>query len=627
MSRAVTLRFRQKTNQKDTHSIGRIKTPTLKLVYDRDEAIRKFVSQEFFELGATIRAANNETVDMVFRPKEEDRILDRAVAEKLQAVATGAKGPILVVTQPKKEEPPKLFELTELQKRCNALFGWSAKHTLDLAQTLYQDRKAITYPRSDCAYLPEEQVKDIPAILAIAASVLNLPNLIGMDPVIRKSVFNSAKVVEHNAIIPTKERPQYESFSAEELKLFILILKRYVAALMPAREYDETEMSFQAAEILFKTKGQVTKSPGWRSLYMQDEDDIQDKVLPPIPDQMQGVAESVDIFSRKTTPPKPYTEATLLEDMASIAKFVTNPEHKKRLKETSGIGTVATRAAIIEELKQGRCQYLVLQGKYLHATPKGSALIEWLDAHLPRIADPAETALWEDGFREIEKGDVTPDQFVSDIAQTIRQHLSTLVRVIPDEALTPTAVQCPSGKGVLMEGEFGYRSPGYPNVRLPKVVSDVAVGAEEWAKVLAGEKVNREGFSSKDKKKRFGAALVFNRDKQKIEFDFGDQDKAPPRALELLCPKTKQPVLESEKFFTFPGWPSVRCWKTIARRTMKPEDFALALQAGRTEMLTGFKSKEGNPFSAYLVFNGTEKPFSFAFDEKHGVKSKTKKGK
>jgi DNA topoisomerase III len=313
--------------------------------------------------------------------------------------------------------------------------------------------------------------------------------------------------------------------------------------------------------------------------------------------------------------------------MASIAKFVINPEHKKLLKETSGIGTVATRAAIIEELKEGRCQYLVLQGKHLHATPKGIALIAWLDAHLPRITDPAETALWEDGFREIEKGEVTPDQFVRGIAQTIRQHLSTLVRVIPDEALKPTAVQCPSGKGVLMEGEFGYHSPGYPNVRLPKVVSDVAVGAEEWAKVLAGAKVNREGFSSKDKKKRFGAALVFNRDKQKIEFDFGDQDKAPPRALELLCQKTKQPVLESEKFFTFPGWPSVRCWKTIARRTMKPEDFALALQAGRTEMLTGFKSKEGNPFSAYLVFNETEKAFSFAFDEKHGVKSKTKKGK
>jgi DNA topoisomerase III len=136
MSRAVTLRFRQRSSSQESHSIGRVKTPTLKLVYDRDKAIQNFVSQEFFELGATILAANNETVDMVFRPKEEDRILDRAVAEKLQATATGSKGPILVVTQPKKEEPPKLFELTELQKRCNTLYGCSAKRTLDLAQTL-----------------------------------------------------------------------------------------------------------------------------------------------------------------------------------------------------------------------------------------------------------------------------------------------------------------------------------------------------------------------------------------------------------------------------------------------------------------------------------------------------------
>jgi len=394
---------------------------------------------------------------------------------------------------------------------------------------------------------------------------------------------------------------------------------------MPAREYDETEMSFQATEVLFKTKGQVTKSPGWRSLYLQGEDDIQDKVLPPIPDQMPGVAESVDVFSRKTTPPKPYTEATLLEDMASIAKFVTNPEHKKLLKETSRIGTVATRAAIIEELKEGRCQYLVLQGKYLHATPKGSALIAWLDGHLPRITDPAETALWEDGFREIEKGEVTPDQFVSGIAQTLRQHLSTLVRVIPDEALVATTVQCPSGKGFLMEGGSGYTSPGYPNVRLPKVFCGANISASEWARVLAGEKVAREDFYSKDKKKRFQAALVFNRDKQQIELDFGGQNKTPPQPLDLLCPKTKQPVLESEKYFTYPGWPEVRCWKVIARRAMQPEDFGPALQTGRTELLEGFKSKEGNPFSAYLVFDGKKNKFSFGFNERQEAKRVTLK--
>src|SRR5260370_28555075 len=127
MSRAVTLRFRQKTNSGDTHSIRRVKTPALKPVYHRDEAIRKFVSQEFFELGATIRAENDQTVEMVFRPKEEQRILDKAVAEKLKAAATGARGPIQVNTEPKKEEPPKLFDLTELQKRCNTLFACTAR--------------------------------------------------------------------------------------------------------------------------------------------------------------------------------------------------------------------------------------------------------------------------------------------------------------------------------------------------------------------------------------------------------------------------------------------------------------------------------------------------------------------
>ena len=621
MSRAVTLRFRQKTNSGDTHSIGRVKTPTLKLVYDRDEAIRKFVSQEFFELGATIRAENDQTVEMMFRPKEEERIFDRATAENLKAGAIGAKGPIQVKTEPKKEEPPKLFELTELQKRCNTLFGWSAKQTLDLAQTLYQDRKAITYPRSDCAYLPDEQQKDIPAILSIAAAVLGDPKLAQLKPVIRKSVFDSSRVEEHNAIIPTTARPQFESFSANESRLYQLIVKRYVAALMPAREYDETAMSFLAGEILFQTKGQVTKSLGWRALYLQNDEEIQDKLLPAIPDQMPGVAESIDVFSRKTTAPKPYTEATLLEDMKSVAKFVINPEHKKRLKETSGIGTVATRAAIIEELKAERCQYLLLEGKYLHCTAKGLHLIAWLDHHLPRLTDPVETALWEDAFREIEKGAVKGQQFVAGISQTIGQHLKTLVHAIPDEVMKPTSAQCPSGKGPLLEGEFRYQSPGHPNVRLPKVVCDLAISAEQYAQILAGQKIVLEGFYSKEKKRSFTAGLVFDSEQQKIVFDFGADDAAPPQALEILCPKTNQPVLATEKWFTFPGWPDIRCWKVISQRTMNPGDFIPALQNGRTELLTGFKSKQGKAFDAYLAFDAKAKKFSFEFADKPAVQN------
>jgi DNA topoisomerase III len=621
MSRAVTLRFRQRTDSRDTHSIGRVKTPTLKLVYDRDEAIRNFVSREFFELGAKIRAENDQTVEMMFRPKEEERIFDRLVAENLAAAATGMRGPIQVKTEPKKEEPPKLFELTELQKRCNVMFGWSAKQTLDLAQALYQDRHAITYPRSDCAYLPDEQKKDIPAILAIAAAVLGEAKLAQLKPVIRRSVFDSSKVEEHNAIIPTTARPQFESFSKQEASLYNLIVKRYVAALMPAREFDETEMSFQAGDVLFKTKGQVTRSLGWRALYLQSDDEIQDKVLPAIADQTPGVAESVEVPARKTTPPKPYTEATLLEDMKSVAKFVANPEHKKRLKETSGIGTVATRAAIIEELKHPRCKYLILEGKYLHCTEKGSHLIAGLDSHLPRLTDPVETALWEDGLREIEKGGVKPEQFVAGISQTVRQNLKTLLTAIPDEMMKPTAVQCPSGKGVFLEGESRYQSPGFPGVRLSKVICSLAISAQQYAEILGGAKLVCEGFFSKQRKRHFSASLFFNKETQRIEFEFPKVDSAPPQPLEICCPKTNKPVLATERWFTFPGWPEVRCWRTIANRTMKPEDFIPALQTGSSKLLTGFRSKQGKTFDSYLVFNAAAKRFSFAFEEKSAVQN------
>jgi hypothetical protein len=156
----------------------------------------------------------------------------------------------------------------------------------------------------------------------------------------------------------------------------------------------------------------------------------------------------------------------------------------------------------------------------------------------------------------------------------------------------------------------------YPNVRLPKVVCDLAISAEQYAKILAGEKIVREGFYSKEKKRHFSAALVFNQEKQKIDFDFAAADRIPPQTLEIRCPKTDQPVLATEKWFTFPGWPDVRCWKLIAKRTMKPEDFIQAFQNGRAELITGFQSKEGKAFDARLVYDAKAKNFSFAFEEK-----------
>lgn len=614
LSRAVTLRFGQKTGSREVHSIGRVKTPTLTLVYRRDESIRAFVAREYFELGATVRAETGLTVELVYRPKDEDRLFERAKADALRAAAQGARGSIRVETQPKKEEPPKLFDLTELQKCGNARFGWSAKRTLELAQALYQERKAITYPRSDCPYLPESQIKDTPAILAIAAAALGDPALALLQPVIRKSVFNDAKMAdqEHNAIIPTAARQAFEAFSPEEAKLYRLILRRYVAALMPAREYDETVIGFEAAGITFKTKGQVTRVAGWRALYADGDEragDPKEDALPPIADGMSGVAESVVVLACKTTPPAAYTEATLLEDMKSVAKFVTNPAHKQRLKETSGIGTVATRAAILEELKSGG--YLLLAGKHLRCAPKGRELIAWLDAHLPRLTDPGETALWEDAFLQIEKGEVSVEQFVAGIAQVIRQHLGTLERAIPEEALKPTAVPCPSGKGVLLEGEARYQSPGYPALRLPKVVCGVAVGPEDWAKTLAGEKLVRDGFVSKEKK-RFRAALAFNRDQVKIEFDF-EAAAVPPQTVKSVCPRSGQPVLDAGRWFSFPGWPEVRCWKVIAGRAMRPEEFIPALEHGRTGPLSGFKGKGDKPFAACVVLDRKTGRFGFDF--------------
>ena len=445
MTRAVTLRCR-KPQEKGVISIGRVQTPTLALVVRRDREIENFKPRDYFEIVADVLAGNGARVALRFAPRDEERIFERATADAIAAKAKGVTGPISVTKERKKQAPPKLFALSDFQMKANALFSWPATKALKIAQSLYETHKATTYPRTDCSFLPEEQTGDVPAIVA---NLLSLSELAGTKipspPLIRKSVFNTSKVTAHHAIIPTTLRPNLASMSEDERLGFLLIAKSFLAALMPDYEFEQTRISMEAG-VTFSTTGNVPLVMGWRALYAKDNAE-KSTDLPSIPDKTTGTVETATVEGKKTEPPSRYTEGTLLADMKAIGKFVTDPAKKARLKETSGIGTEATRANIIATLLTR--EFLCTQKKQILSMPKGRNLVGLLETHLPQLADPGETAVWEEGLESIVANTLSFDKFVSAISDRVSKYIIKLggaVQAPPNSSAGPErAAAAPSG--------------------------------------------------------------------------------------------------------------------------------------------------------------------------------------
>ena len=516
MSRAMTVRC---SNGKGGVSIGRVQTPTLALVVRRDRDIANFVPRDYFEIVATVdtrdTSAKDCTVVLKHAPDGEKRMFEKAVADEIAKRVIGYEGDLKVEKEVKKQAPPKLFSLAGLQMRCSALYGWSADDTLKIAQSLYESHKVTTYPRSDCEFLPEEQEGDISTILENLSSANIFAGKIE-KPIIRKTVFNTGKITAHHAIIPTKVKPNLAKLSEDERKAYVLIAKSYVAALLPDYEYEQTRIVLEADKTDFKATGNVPLKLGWKVIYAQAESKDKDALLPSIADGTPGKITKATVEAKQTKPPDAYTEGTLIADMKAVGKFVTDPEKKKILKETSGIGTEATRASIIKRLRSA--EFLKASGKKIVSTEKGKTLIALLEKHLPSLADPGETAVWEDGFESIVEGKATTDKFLKDIEGVITGYLGVLGKATPAPApqsekpkmeMIETNVLCPkSGKPVLDAGNrwvFGVE--GW----FSKVVSRRNMSAEDYARILtAKEPVTFNGFISTKTGNTFSAKLFYN---------------------------------------------------------------------------------------------------------------------
>jgi DNA topoisomerase-3 len=422
-TRAVT------ANSGTFYSVGRVQTPTLALVVRRDLQIESFRPKNYFEVSVRIAHANG-SFSALWKPAstdgpgfdEEGRIKDRSLAA---LVANKGNGPGKISRYEKKEkreEPPLPYSLSALQKAASGRYGFSAAEVLEICQSLYE-KKVQSYPRSDCRYLPLEQFDAAPGIL----SSLPIPSAVrkDIDPKRRHSAWNTGKVTAHHAIVPTGEKA---SLTEKERKIHDMVQMSYAALFLPDRRYFSIGLSAEIGGEAWVATGRKEIEQGWKALFGNVDESDEGEEGASLPEARVGdpvAGANGEVLSKETKPPSRFTDGTLIEAMSNIHRFVEDPEAKKTLKETSGIGTEATRAGIIEILV-GR-DYVSRKGKQIVSTPRGRSLVGFLEMTLPDLTNPVTTARWEDRLGDVASGSLREPEFVGAISDLVRSGVSTLL--------------------------------------------------------------------------------------------------------------------------------------------------------------------------------------------------------
>ncbi|MCL2854148.1 MAG: DNA topoisomerase III [Defluviitaleaceae bacterium] len=396
-------------------SIGRVQTPTLAMIVTRQAEIDNFIPKDYWEIHADFAVQHGQYLGKWFNDDIKDGWLDsKGKAAEIAAKVKGKTGHIKsVAAHTKHLSPPLLHDLPDLQREANRRYNFSAAKTLSIAQDLYEKRKLITYPRTDSRHLPPD-IKLPPIITALVGSaeygdyagyIQSLPKL-----PITKRIVDAAKVTDHHAIIPTHKRAG--TLTSDEAKLYDLIVRRFLAAFYPAHVQDVTEVVTEVAGETFASKGAVVLELGWKQLYGNEKAD--EPTLPPITEGEAAQTLKIAVKAKKTQPPKPYTEATLLSAMENAGKLVDDEEIAAQMKG-SGLGTAATRAAIIERLLA--VGYIIRKGKALAPTDKAKLLIQILPTE---ITSAETTGRWEKGLNSIHQGKMQPDRFKGSIEKFVR---------------------------------------------------------------------------------------------------------------------------------------------------------------------------------------------------------------
>lgn len=424
VTRALTCKYNAQL------SAGRVQTPTLAMVVEREKEIQKFVPKDYWTIKAT---AKGFLLDWQDKSSGQKRIFDQTKAESLIKKLDGQKGQIIEIKkEAKKELPPLAYDLTELQRDANRKYGYSAKKTSSIMQQLYEQHKLVTYPRTDSRYLTTDIIPTLPERLKtiavgpyteLARQALRLK----ISPT--KRLVDNSKVTDHHAIIPTEQTVFLTKLTQDEARIYDLIIRRFIAVLLPAFEYEQTTVKMEIQGEIFVAKGKIVKEKGWKRAYsendLEEDEEDQEEQEQNLPDLK--VKETVNISALKshlgkTKPPKRYTEATLLSAMEHPGKGIDNAKLRETLEKTSGLGTPATRADIIEKLFNSF--YMERSGKEIVPTSKGIQLVELVP---PELKSPELTAKWEERLSEISKGRENQQHFIQEIKRYATQLVSEVV--------------------------------------------------------------------------------------------------------------------------------------------------------------------------------------------------------
>ena len=637
-TRAFTRRlYGSKVRQLAT--VGRVQTPTLAILCEREQRIKDFKSKAYWEVEAHFEIQNGEYIgrwiDEKFQKSEEDsdlradRLWDEARAKAIQTKCEGKPGIISEEKKPSTQAPSLLYDLTSLQREANGRFGFSATRTLQIAQSLYEKRKMITYPRTDSRCLPEDYLATVKTTLqSIAGTDSSLS--IHAAKILKESwvksnkrIFNNAKVSDHFAIIPTGQWAS--GLDENEIKLFDLITKRFLAIFFPSAQFEVTTRLTRVEEETFKTEGRILKDPGWLIVYGKEEQQ-EDIRVPAVVEKEMAKTIEINVLSLVTRPPARFTEATLLTAMETAGKLLVDDELREAMKER-GLGTPATRAAIIESLL-GEA-YVRREGRELIATAKGIALIELLRGiKIEALTSPTMTGEWEHKLRLMEQGQLPREKFMNEIVDLTKEIVHK-AKTFDDAQLgiKPFPAKSPIDGAEMVETYKTYQSVN-GNFTIWKVISGRKIESQEAIALIENRMIGPlENFVSARTKKTFSASLRLSAE-GKVEMIF---DRTPVGAdgqkldLSTMTPIGKCPVCGAGIFETYLAYLceksveekpecTFKIGKKILSRDIELEQVKKLLETGKTDLLDKFWSQRTRrPFSAFLKLDEKGKVgFEFA---------------
>jgi DNA topoisomerase-3 len=613
-------------------TVGRVQTPTLAILVEREERIRAFTPRGYWEVQARFGAKAGEYAARWFDPKfkkDEDaerrpeRLWSARDAEAIVAACEGKSGTVSEETKPSTQLSPLLYDLTSLQREANARFGFPARMTLSLAQALYERHKVLTYPRTDSRALPEDYLDTVKKTLGelgdtreFAPFAKQILKQGWVKP--NKRVFDNSKISDHFAIIPTLQTPK--QLNEAEQKLYDMVVRRFLAVFYPAAEYLQTTRITRVNEHHFRTEGKVLQTPGWLAVYGRAGGEESEN-LPAITQGEKVAVREIAAHANQTKPPPRYSEATLLSAMEGAGKLVEDDELREAM-EAKGLGTPATRAAIIEGLI--REDYVHREGRELVPTPKAFSLMFALHMlNIIELSSPELTGEWEHKLKLIEAGKLTREEFMKQITSLVKNVVSTIKHgEIPDVVYATVPAPCPKCGGTVQEN--------YRKVQCQKCDFSLwrVISGREWAPEELAELFTKRfvgpltGFRSKQGRP-FSAGIRLT-DELRLEFDFGQgaEDETPPdfSAQEPLgnCPKCGSRVFEHgvayvcEKAVGTGRTCDFRSGRLILQQPIERDQMKKLLESGRTDLLTGFVSKKNRKFKAFLV-KGPEGKIVFEF--------------